>query len=669
MADDPNTPDDGDEDDAPGAIPTSGADDGDQDQDAFTDQDEDQQALSGDQGQQGGASGPDGQTVPGAAQSGGGNTSELQALVRAVAQYGLKMAQQGGGGPQQGQAQQQPQARSFEDGGPTEDDQGAIPTSQGPQDDDVTGSVPDQQAQPAPGYQQEGPFTPTEEGLNTREKALDKSGLGGAFGQAQHGKIDKARQDYAQKGADPSELSGKPPAFPGGTAPHEVLQQGFAQAGQGLANSSLGSEGLRKWLQGDRAMDPNTVSAITNSIDPDGSLPPVTRKMKAIQYAYQKALTQNQDPRAAMDVGVGMLQHQRKEYDMWRTAAAVKLAGGDMQTAIEAANKAFQAPFGSNVHFAQAGNGLVTATVSGDDGNVEGTFPMQPNTFHSMLAKDGKFDILVQKDPFEFFSGLAQRGAPQPGAVGLSGTTADAGGRQFATNSSNSLTQPHAMPRPPAPLTDAEKLEARSKKIFPTVGQEPERQLWLSQQEGHDKDLKSKENVAQLGNNGRYARTELAETHKDARTDKTLEHQDQRTATVEGARTDRAAARETGRNERFDRGWENRVQAAAIKQAGQNRNDPTAARKTALVKNLLQQYSGDPEGFKKGLATYGLDYDRDFAGTASGQPQATAQAPVRNGQGGGQGGAQAAPKVGEVRKGYKFLGGNAGDKAAWEKVQ
>lgn len=667
MADDPNTPDDGDEDDAPeqGAIPTSQDGGSAPGEEAFTDQDEDKDALS-DQGQQGNPSGPDGQTVPGAAQSAGGNTSELQALVRAVAQYGLKMAQQGGGGPQQGQQAQPgqpPQARSFEDGGPTEDDQGAIPTSQGPQDDDVTGSVPSQQA----------PQTPTEEGLNTREMALDKSGLGGAFGQAQHQKIDKARQDYTagqggntQSPGGEHDLSGSPepqPGFAGGLKPpHEVLRDGPLGQAAGAA-----TEGLRKWLQGDRAMDPNTVSAITNAIDPDGSLPPVTRKMKAIQYAYQKALTQNQDPRAAMDVGVGVLQHQRKEYDMWRTAAAVKLAGGDMQSSIEAANKAFQAPFGSNVHFAQATNGLVTATVTGDQGEVQGTFPMQPNTFHSMLAKDGRFDLLVQQDPFEFFSGLANKGAPQMG-VGYSGTRAEASGQPWATNSSYA---PQQMPRPEPKkvLTPEEKLEARSQKIFPTVGQEGERQQWLQAQEGHDKDLKSKENVAQLGNNGRYARTELAETHKDARTDKTLEHQDARTDKVEDARTVRADQREIGWQERFDKGWENRTQAALIKQAGANRSDPNAARKNMLVKSILQQYSGDPDGFKKAISEAGLNYDRDILGTTSGQQAPAAPAPSGNGAGGGQGGPQAAPKVGEVRKGYKFLGGSASDKAAWEKVQ
>src|ERR1700678_1033656 len=96
-------------------------------------------------------------------------------------------------------------AAAPEDDDTNADAQGAIPTSSPDTggDGDVTGSVPDNSGQTGaagpPAYDQEGPNTPEMEALNTREKALDKSGLGGAFGAAQRKQITDQRMALVQQ--------------------------------------------------------------------------------------------------------------------------------------------------------------------------------------------------------------------------------------------------------------------------------------------------------------------------------------------------------------------------------------------------------------------------------------------------------------------------------------
>jgi hypothetical protein len=147
----------------------------------------------------------------------------------------------------------------------------------------------------------------------------------------------------------------------------KTAQQGGGQQQAGAIPTQGGQQQqdpLMQHLGGAKAMDPNIVRAIEYALDPQGSMPPVEKKMRAVQHAYQKGLQQTGDPREAANAALGVLQHQRKNYDMWRTAAAVKMHHGDIGSAIEAANKAFEAPFGHTVHFAPAGDS-VTATITG----------------------------------------------------------------------------------------------------------------------------------------------------------------------------------------------------------------------------------------------------------------------------------------------------------------
>ena len=159
------------------------------------------------------------------------------------------------------------------------------------------------------------------------------------------GAVENAGSDTSQDQTPPPAQGQPTPGMPQAGAPQQTTPQ----------------NGLMKFLQGDRAMDPQVMAAIEHAVDPDGSMPGAARKAQAIQYAYQRGMEQTRDPREAMNMALGALQHNRKQFDMWRTAAAVKADQGDMGSSIQAANKAFEAPFGHNVHFAPVGNGSKAA--------------------------------------------------------------------------------------------------------------------------------------------------------------------------------------------------------------------------------------------------------------------------------------------------------------------
>ena len=634
---DTNEPDN-DADDQEGAIPTS-------------DSTDDPESMQDDTGGQTGAAGVTGaQPAPGAAQSPGGALSELLALVRAVQSYGMKQAMQ------QGDATQQ--AASFEDGGSTT-----------PEEDDTTGAIPTAAA--------EGPKTPTEEGFDTREKALDKSGLGGAFGAAQHQRISQARQAYAGQQGSGTNTAGGEHDFSNSPSPSEQQQSnmgGFIPPHQAIQNvASKGMENLKRYLSGDKAMDPNSVAGIGYAVDPQGTLPPVEKKMKMIQYAYQRIMEHTGDPREAMNGALGVFQHQRQEYGMWLTGAAVKLDQGDMGSALHAANQAFQAPFGENVHFAQSGGGTgVTATVTDDKGKVQGTFGMAPDQFSMLLHKHAQFDALAANGVFNTFSQMSgPMGEPQgpqqptpPQAQGpqqpprRSNEDIDA---EFAKPNGGNLTDEEVrqhderhFPIMRAPEGVDRKLFDQSNEIFPMLSQNRERVAWLAHQQGETAKLESKEKIARIGAGAKVAGTTVTQENINKRAD----------------------TREAGRQNRFDTGWEHRTQAALLKLAGQQKN-PADKNKHDYIHSMIAEHTGDPEGFKKALTDAGLDYERDILGQPGGPAaQQTPATPAQGAtpQGAPQGGntpAQGSPagenkyKVGQVVQGYRFLGGNWRDKAAW----
>ena len=629
---DTNEPDN-DADDQEGAIPTS-------------DSADNPEPAQDDTGGQTGAAGATGaQPAPGAAQSPGSALSELLALVRAVQSYGMKQAMQ------QGQPTQQ--AASFEDGGSTTP----------PEEDDTTGAIPTAAPQTP-----QTPQTPEEEGFATRQKALDKSTLGGAFGAAQQQKLNQARQDYTSQQGSGTNTAGGEHDFSNSPSPSEQQQSnmgGFIPPHQAIQNvASKGMENLKRYLSGDKAMDPNSVAGIGYAVDPQGTLPPVEKKMKMIQYAYQRIMEHTGDPREAMNGALGVFQHQRQEYGMWLTGAAVKLDQGDMGSALHAANQAFQAPFGENVHFAQSGGGTgVTATVTDDKGKVQGTFAMAPDQFSMLLHKHAQFDALAANGVFNTFSQMSgPMGEPQgpqqpsPQAQGPQGpqqppkrSDADIDAEYAKPNGGN-LTDEEVRqhderhyPIMRAPEGVDRKLFDQSNRIFPMLSQNQHREAWIAQEQEKEAGRKSKEDIANRTAEGRLA---IAKATQDAAMG--------RTQARDNASMERTQYREGEHDKRSENYWEKRTKEFMIREAGKAQKDPNAAGRLAVVKDALAQHSGDPEGFHKALKDQGLDYERDILARPS--TQQTPATPAQSGapQGAPAGGGTTPGVAGKAPPGAAF---------------
>ena len=198
---------------------------------------------------------------------------------------------------------------------------------------------------------------------------------------------------------------------------------------------------------------------------------------------------------------------------MWLTGAAVKLDQGDMDSALHAANQAFQAPFGENVHFAQSGGGTgVTATITDDKGKVQGTFAMAPDQFSMLLHKHAQFDALAANGVFNTFSQMSgSMGEPQgpqqpsPQAQGPQGpqqppkrSDADIDAEYAKPNGGN-LTDEEVRqhderhyPIMRAPEGVDRKLFDQSNRIFPMLSQNRQREAWIAAQQEQEAGRKSK---------------------------------------------------------------------------------------------------------------------------------------------------------------------------------
>jgi hypothetical protein len=302
----------------------------------------------------------------------------------------------------------------------TDDSQGALPTSgdmapDGPQgqpdqDNDVTGSLPDTggatgAAAPAMGTEQQPAEKAESNPLIDMIKGLFD------FGHLKHGIGDHAQQAEGEQGAVPTS---QPPA----TQPQQAQPQG-PQEDQGVLPTMARGAGrlaqraasavtefpanakrIMRYLQGADAMDPNSVAAINNAVDPKGTLPEWQRNYQAFQYAQHMA---------GPDASWSMLQHFRKTYDAMRSYAAGAFDKGGYPSALEGMNKAYAAlPSMNHVNFTMGQNGI-TATVTNYDGKATG-YNLTPDQFKALMtSKSGLFDTVAVTPFHDIFKGI---GAP-----------------------------------------------------------------------------------------------------------------------------------------------------------------------------------------------------------------------------------------------------------------
>jgi hypothetical protein len=407
----------------------------------------------------------------------------------------------------------------------TEDDddtQGAIPTSQdsgppadGGGDDTTGGGTGTTAPAPQPYYNQEGPFTPEQEQLNTREKALDKSGLGGAFGAAQHAKIADARSALVQQliqhglagsgqGPQPGETedlenngaipTGQEPTAQGGVdagpAGRAVQAVGNAIAAPFQKAAAGYAAGWQRLLSGQGAMPHAVAETVAASTNPDGSNP--TETLDALHKATE---------RGGPDTGVAFMQNRVGVYDAARGWAAAAYDGKNLSAAIDAANRAYKnLPLAEQVKFSTGPNGSVTATVSGaNEGDQPISYALPSANFRELMrGKSGfAYDILMQG----------------PNAV-LSKLTSEDHGVNAPADSQG------VAPGPNGKVTDDLKalgvnqaLYNQGFALYPWQGQDAKRQKWFAQQV---QDMRNQEQDEEYNqpNAGRLTDAEVAEHNR-----------------------------------------------------------------------------------------------------------------------------------------------------------
>lgn len=240
-----------------------------------------------------------------------------------------------------------------------------------------------------------------------------------------------------------------------GLMPHNLLQQ------------IPGVKQIASWIQGAGGMEPAQTKALEDAADPQGSRHESDRKLAAVAEANK---------RGGPDAALGAVQGYRKQYNMLNSFAAVKLNQGDTQAAAEAATQAQNNMLdGKRVSFAYNGDGVTVAVTNSGETNPSAVIQLTKPQFNAFLrGSEGQYDIVHT-------TGL------EASLQKLAGTAGKALDQQQGTARPNAqfsggVRSPSAGAQPVQPNYDPQ-IEARSREMFPSVGQNTERLQWIAAQE------------------------------------------------------------------------------------------------------------------------------------------------------------------------------------------
>jgi hypothetical protein len=318
---------------------------------------------------------PDNQGIPdtqGTADNQGVNVGDsgahLDDNVNAALQYSraqLQSAQQAGQGGSAdfdlthlANPQSQFNQRGYDDGGEVPQDN---------QDNDVTGAIPTEPQNTGDADQQLASQTASQTG-NQGDDTFNYATGEGDVNTAR----DKVAARLAQMGAKFSSVMGQfdPTSAPGW-------------------NAGAGSPGhIWSYLTGQGAAAPQDIRAIEQDVDPKDKMDPNDLTVAAITTARQKG----GDAAAA-----AMLQGYRQQYDHYRAFAGAAMTGGNVDSAIDAANNAFQKlPDGQRVVFEKGDGDNIVAHLQGSDGNAKTKVNLTSDQFSELMrGPHGMFDNMI----------------------------------------------------------------------------------------------------------------------------------------------------------------------------------------------------------------------------------------------------------------------------------
>lgn len=320
---------------------------------------------------------------------------------------------------------------------------------------------------------------------------------------------------------------------PAGPGMQQLGSQVASDVGQGVENfkkSMPGRAGAQiiAYLMGKDASHPEMLDQAAQQVDPQGQMTEADRNLLAIDHAHSIGGVAASWP---------LLQANRVAYNGKGAFAKVALDGtqqkpADLNAAIDAANKAqANVPDGSNIKFAPSQGG-VTATVTMPGTSQVQRINLTPQQFSQFLdvGNGGQWDKLMEHGAPAVLQKIASSGGatklgqlqPQPKPAAEPPAPEQENYEQMQRRAPDSQAvrtgQPQARDvtqgdQPAIPGTHdvhghyigpaqddnsnyGSELEARSRKIFPSVGQEAERNAWMAAQEQESSKLENAVEVA-----------------------------------------------------------------------------------------------------------------------------------------------------------------------------
>lgn len=308
---------------------------------------------------------------------------------------------------------------------------------------------------------------------------------------------------------------------PGPARQGQDMPQDQAPA-QGEAPKRFGPLGrIVSYLMGEGAVPPQVLQQAGQQIDPHGQMSQSDRNLMVVEDANKRA-----GPEAAWKI----VQANRVAYNAKQAFGYAALNGNqqkppDINAAVDAANQAADHVLdGSNVRFAP-GQGGVTATVKGPDGNTQ-QFNLTPDQFRKYLnvGGDGQYDKQMQQGGIaRTLTNITQNqqrvssvGALPPLAGAKPQSAQDQAQDDDQDNEAQAPdTQLGAKVNGFGPTIDPDsgysaQLQRRANAMFPPgAASNHERQNWMATQQSAEDALKNKVDIADSNSEARVKAAEV----------------------------------------------------------------------------------------------------------------------------------------------------------------
>jgi hypothetical protein len=271
---------------------------------------------------------------------------------------------------------------------------------------------------------------------------------------------------------------------------------------------------IASYILADKAAPPETLEQIGKIVDPQNKMSPSDRNVVALDW-----VTTTKGPEAAVPI----LQANQRAFTGLQSVALAAATGvgnkpADLKHATDAANMAQQHLLdGSHVSFAPGPNGSITATVTGAGEDQAKSYSLDVDQFKSFvdMKQGGLWDKqMAQGGAPAVLQQIVgdQRGAPvsanadnpqsnqTPTSAGSQPTKGNTGATDDGDKGSDKSTwqsdvQDYVKSQKKEPTDDdkeASALDAQSRKIFPWISQERQRQSWIAQQQNESANRQNK---------------------------------------------------------------------------------------------------------------------------------------------------------------------------------